>query len=91
MTLHSLRYFPAASGLLAFLFLASNCAAQNASLTGVVKDPQGAVVPIAVITLTDIGKHTAAKTVTSSAGTYEFPILQPGEYELKADPPAASR
>jgi hypothetical protein len=87
MNFPSLRYFAAASGFLAFIFLASNCAAQNASLTGTVKDPQGALVPSAVITLTDIGKQTAVKTITSSAGIYEFPILQPGEYELKAEAP----
>ncbi len=81
------RYFAEAPAFPAFLLLASNCAAQNASLTGVVKDPQGAIVPDAVVTLTDLGKQTAVKSLTSSAGIYEFPILQPGQYELKAEAP----
>ena len=87
MGLLSFRYLAAASGFLAFVFLASNCAAQNASLTGVVKDPQGALVPNSIVTLVDLGKQTSLKTVTSQAGIYDFPILQPGQYELKAEAP----
>src|SRR6266566_2373674 len=75
------------SAFLAIICFAANCAAQNASLTGSVKDPQGAVVPTAVISLVDLGKQVAVKTVTNETGIYEFPILRPGTYELKAEAP----
>jgi Carboxypeptidase regulatory-like domain len=81
------KYLAVASGFLAFLLLAPYSAAQNASLTGVVKEPQGAVVPDAIVNLTDLGKQTSVKTLTNQIGVYEFPILQPGQYSLKTAAP----
>jgi hypothetical protein len=59
--------------------------AQQAALTGYVKDPSGAVVPKAGITV--IRTDTAAKwsTASSDAGLYEFSALPPGPYELHVD------
>jgi Carboxypeptidase regulatory-like domain len=81
------RRFAVASGFLAFLSLAPYGAAQNASLTGVVKDPQGAVVPDAIVSLIDLGKQTSVRTLTNQVGVYEFPILQPGQYSLRTEVP----
>ncbi|MDQ1470716.1 MAG: hypothetical protein QOJ99_2196 [Bryobacterales bacterium] len=85
MNSRSLRYLVTASGFLAFIGLAMNCAAQNASLTGVVKDAQGGIVPNTVISLVDLGKQVAVKTLTNQTGSYEFLTLRPGKYELKAE------
>jgi hypothetical protein len=63
---------------------------QNASLTGAVKDPQGAVVPGAIVALTDVGKQVPIKTVSNQQGLYEFPIVPPGSYALKAEAPGFS-
>ena len=78
MSIPPRKYLTASSGLLVFLRLPPHCAAQNASLTGVVKDQQGDVVPNAVIGLIDLGKKVAVKTLTNQTGTFEFPILRPG-------------
>jgi hypothetical protein len=45
MNSRSLRHFATASGFLAVIGLAMNCAAQSASLTGLVKGAQG-IAPI---------------------------------------------
>src|SRR6266851_1684104 len=82
-----MRHLATACGFLAFIGLAANCAAQNASLTGVVKDAQGGLVPNTVISLVDLGKQVAVKTVTNQTGSYEFLTLRPGQYELKAEAP----
>jgi len=59
--------------------------AQQAALSGYVKDPSGAVVPRADITA--IRTDTAARWSASSsdAGLYEFPALPPGPYEIHVD------
>jgi hypothetical protein len=71
-------------GVFALVFLMSFCTAtgfaQNAttSLRGVIKDPSGAVVPGATITLSDAA--TGQKLTATSVGS--------GEYQLLAIPPA---
>jgi iron complex outermembrane receptor protein len=54
------------------------------ALSGVVKDPTGAVVGNAAITLTE--SKTAAKrsTLSSEAGAYTFPSLPAGSYTIEA-------
>jgi len=58
----------------------------TSALTGTVTDSTGAVVPGATVSITSPsligGAHTA---VTDSQGTYRFPSLQPGVYELTAE------
>jgi hypothetical protein len=50
------------------------------SLRGVVKDPSGALVPNATVTLLDnsVGKSTTA--ITNAAGLYQFPQIAPAHY-----------
>jgi hypothetical protein len=61
--------------------------AQQAALSGYVKDPSGAVVPNASVTATR--NDTAARWSTSSSGGgfYEFPALPPGSYDIRVDKP----
>ncbi|HUU12758.1 MAG TPA: carboxypeptidase-like regulatory domain-containing protein, partial [Terriglobia bacterium] len=54
------------------------------TLSGTVTDPTGAVIPNAIVTLTDVATETSAASVsTGRDGLYSFPNLRPGSYELK--------
>ncbi|MGA3210965.1 MAG: carboxypeptidase-like regulatory domain-containing protein [Terriglobales bacterium] len=54
----------------------------NASLSGTVTDPSGAVIPGAKLTLTDEATGFTAKFVSDTAGEYAFHNLPPGKYDL---------
>jgi hypothetical protein len=70
----------------AFL-LASQTLAQSltGSLAGSVRDPQGAPLPGATLTLT--GKTGSTTTTADKQGNYRFPAVDPGRYELRAEAP----
>ncbi len=53
------------------------------SLRGVVKDPSGALVPGATITITDATVDKTLTAVTNAAGTYQFPQIPPAKYVIK--------
>jgi hypothetical protein len=52
------------------------------SLTGVVTDPSGAVVPDTRVVLTDIDKGYTTNTTTDSVGRYLFRNLAPSKYKI---------
>lgn len=56
------------------------------SVTGIVTDTSGAVVPNADITVTNLATEVMQKTVTNDRGIYVLPDLPPGNYraEVKA-------
>jgi hypothetical protein len=58
-------------------------AQENAELTGTVKDPSGAVVPNAKVTLTNASTAEVRAGTTNGAGLYDFPALHDGVYSLK--------
>jgi hypothetical protein len=62
-------------------------AAANGSLSGTVRDPSGAVVPGANVTLVNTALKTQYKTTTNSQGFYTFPILPVGSYDLTVESP----
>ena len=72
--------------LLASVFLSSRPAlgqgTNTGTITGVVTDPTGAVVPGVAITLTDATTATRLTTVTNSEGQYVLVNVQPGTYNL---------
>src|SRR5215813_6273662 len=59
-------------------------AAQAASggVTGLVSDPQGAAVPGADVTLTDISTNSKQTTTTNDSGRYNFPVVHIGLYDI---------
>ena len=76
-------------GALALLGLGPRVSAQvqNASLTGVVIDPSGAVVANATVTAVNQATNVSQQTTTGSAGYYLFPSLPIGNYTVSAEAP----
>ena len=57
-------------------------ATTTATLSGVVSDPQGAVVPNAALTLTSSEKGITRTSISDGGGRYSFNQLPPGAYSL---------
>lgn len=57
----------------------------NASLTGLVTDPSGAVIAGASVTATQTSTHLEQKSTTDSAGYYLFPALLVGTYSVTVE------
>ena len=57
----------------------------SAEITGLVKDPTGAAIPGASVTVTNKATSATRKVTTNSEGLYSFPSLPPGTYELKVE------
>ncbi len=57
-------------------------AAANGSITGTIKDPSGAVVPDAAITVINTALKSDYKAITNGEGFYSFPTLPVGHYDL---------
>ncbi len=69
----------------AVLFFTFGAVAQeNATITGVVTDPSGAVVPNATITLTNPATGQARNAVSNTAGIYTFSNVGIGHFTLSA-------
>jgi hypothetical protein len=67
------------------LSVAALCTAQvnRATLTGLVTDPTGAVVPGVKVIATHIETGTSSSTTSTSAGAYTIPALQIGAYKVE--------
>ena len=55
------------------------------SLRGTVKDPSGALVPGAKVTITDNASGNSTSRVADSSGSYVFSQIQPSKYTIKVD------
>lgn len=74
--------------LFIFLFaLSSSVFAQGTTsrVTGTVTDSSGAAVSGAMVTLTNEGTNTSLTTQTSDNGTYNFDLIQPGNYSVTVE------
>src|SRR6266542_1610244 len=76
-----------AIAVLCVLLLSVNGAAQttSATLSGVVEDATGAVVPGVKVTARNAQTGASRDSTTDSAGRYNFINLEPGRYELRAE------
>lgn len=54
------------------------------SIYGSVADTTGAVIPNAVITLTNSQTSAVLKTTSNGAGAFLFPVVDPGDYKVSA-------
>jgi ankyrin repeat protein len=61
------------------------------NLSGVVTDPNRAVVPGAVVTLTNAKTQMAFIYSTDEDGSYKFSLLEPGKYSLKVEAPTFAK
>lgn len=60
---------------------------RNSTITGTVTDQSGAVVPQAVVTVTNQLTGETAKTKSGPAGNYSLPYLAAGQYAVSVDSP----
>ena len=69
------------------VLLAGAAAAQTTTgtLSGVVKDATGALVPSSQISVTSAGSGTRRTTTTNEEGRYTLTNLPPGQYEVRAE------
>jgi iron complex outermembrane receptor protein len=72
---------------LAVFFASLSLLAQSntGSITGIVKDPNHAVLANTQIVLTNLSIRTKATTVTNEQGIYVFPALPPDNYSVAVD------
>src|SRR5215207_5872594 len=82
---HMKHVFRTVAALLLAAAVATPALAQTltGSITGSIKDEQGAVLPGVTVTLT--GKQGTKTEVTDSAGVYRFPALEVGTYVVNAE------
>ncbi len=66
---------------------AGRAIAQNAScsIVGHVKDPTGAAVVAAQVSVTNLDTHDVRMVPTNEAGDYTVPALQPGHYQIDVE------
>ena len=77
--------------LLPFITLSGVALAQpTSSLTGMVTNPSGAVVPGVEVTLTIKQTNQQRVVTTDTQGRYSFPQMQPSTYDLSAHAPGFS-
>ena len=55
----------------------------TADVNGVVKDPNGAVIPNAQVELTNVDTGVVRRTSTTTGGFYSFPSVVPGAYSMQ--------
>jgi hypothetical protein len=73
-------------GCAIFLFAPAAVLAQGGrgSVSGLVSDPSGAVVPTAKVTILNHATAITESTITTAAGLYSFVSLSPGLYQVTA-------
>jgi len=54
----------------------------SGEIDGLVSDPSGAVLPNATVTLKSVASGETQTTTTGPSGTYRFPLLRPGNYQV---------
>src|SRR5436190_19427596 len=78
-----------AAAFLVLLLLSASAFAQtgNGTLTGIVEDPQKALIPGVAITATNTETGVTTSIVSNESGAYNIPSLIPGSYKLTAELP----
>src|SRR5262245_42227313 len=59
----------------------------QAGISGVIRDPSGAVIPGVTITVTNPATNSTRTVVSNEAGVYNLLSLQPGRYNIKLELP----
>ncbi len=79
---HLMFFLVAISVLLAVPGMALSQTAATAVISGLVTDPQGAVIPGAEVELLNLGTNQRQVRMTNADGQYTFPRVSPGEYKI---------
>ncbi len=61
--------------------------ASTATLTGIVQDSSGAVLPNVTVSVRNTDQNTTQFTTTNETGSYVLPVLNPGNYSVTAESP----
>lgn len=82
------RWFVVVSLMLLFVGLTATTSvfaqtSNTGTVTGVVQDEKGAVLPGASVKLVNLGTNAERTTVTSDSGSYEITQIVPGNYRLE--------
>jgi len=59
----------------------------QAGISGVIRDPSGAVIPGVTVTITNPATNSTRTVISNEAGVYNFLSLQPGRYNIKVELP----
>src|SRR6266446_2189283 len=59
----------------------------QAGISGVIHDPSGAGIPGVTVTVTNPATNFVRSAISNEAGVYNFPVLQPGRYNIKVELP----
>ncbi len=59
--------------------------ATKGAVSGTVTDASGAVLPNTTVTLKSLDKGNTADSLTNAQGVYQFPLADPGNYEIVVD------
>ena len=81
-SLRSLLYSALVLGLALIFSMPAAAQRITGTLRGQILDPSGAAVPDAQVTATNQETGVSVKITTTSAGTYSFPSLIPGNYKI---------
>ena len=73
----------------AILLIATVASAQEtrSTLTGIVTDSTGAVIPHARIVITDTDTGATTNVTSNGVGEYTVPFLEPGPYKIEVTAP----
>ena len=71
--------------LLVAAFTPTTAYAQNAQISGIVKDQTGAILPGVTVTAKNIDTGLTRSAVSQGAGDYRIPALPPGNYTVTTD------
>ncbi|HYT65923.1 MAG TPA: carboxypeptidase regulatory-like domain-containing protein [Vicinamibacterales bacterium] len=70
---------------IAGVLFAAPAFAQNAQISGTLKDQSGGVLPGAIVTARNLATGLTRSAVTEAAGEYRVPALPPGSYSVTAE------
>src|SRR5258708_36154241 len=76
---------PTAFGAFLFILQTVVWAATTGTISGTLTDPSGAVIPGAMVIVTNTAQGVMNKTTTDDKGIYTFPSLPVGMYDLKVE------
>lgn len=83
--LQALRRATCAFSLLLLIAVCAFAQSDNSSISGIVKDPTGAVVANAKVTVKNEGTAFERQTTSNDSGFYTVTNIQPGFYEVKVE------